>query len=1063
MEPLENSEQEGLVEEPIMRADEVDNIGVDITTSTKEPVVAADTVSDVKLPEDREAKVDEADGLGDASVLQRLSQPSTRPELRRDRVAPPPPLQPPPPAPVQNPETQTDSVSLAQLRKIVQDLPKADLPSYAFKYDDCQPFPEEINEWFGDNEPDKLMLLGCKTTFEQTWSSFCQALPDVSESEPSWLSATDEDKEAFIEKMIGLFTSTDIFSRIEALESIAYTLTGVWVSTAGKVAGDYPSDITDHDAAETPKERSMQIQWMIKNAHTFLECQGIEALFTYLQRFFNKDQALVQEDMKAFANENGTTAYVATRDREINLILTCLYIIVEVARREEKLEYSSLELRDAFAALNPNLPATLVEIVARLRWDDPSIFPLTRVLLLFWKSILLLFGGIEPLKRAKTILEPMHVPTGSGQNESSNIPTLTASPLDYHLFRQEIISKYPAYNPPPPLVPFELEHNSVLPPLPASSSRNSSSVLFSGVGSTLANNNDSILHQSVHIATPAPSPPPSPGGPGKMGKKQNYQTNQHFPFMYPPLDGSSNNIGGKGTSDLQDSLVGRKWEGSDVPASIIEAGELFSSRMRMTRALEQLWEEREAFMKYDRGWDERAPDSGYRRPSDGHESGSPADQETKPRRQTEDEDVQRRLDEVEKFYVHALPSLQSFVIVVLKELLTSITAIASQTNGNDDIDGRADNALNGQKPSSNKSRILEPFLSTKQLQEARTREIRFEAISGALILLLKWFKRCHILKFEYLSQILLDSNYIPLILKMFIHQEVDHAVAQPQDPLVSSFFHFCHVHSNQPPEPIPPLEPTEIADDSSEDEAAPPPILRQSRSRISMLEEVSTKSAATEQIKENSRFLEVDELGFPTAPIEPGPISTYSFRNFFSAINFLHIMHKITHDKAHRCLLLVQYKCSAVLRKGLKIPDPHLRLYTLKLFKSQVPYCGRKWRLSHMRVITAIYLYCRPELRDDWLAGGDVDAEVEESLPMEQALRGLTHWWHVRQYKDVLSTENGKPLVEEERDFFTRELEKIGWGWFGEELNDGVDDEGEFVPHIGGGPELEKAIQMEAW
>lgn len=52
--------------------------------------------------------------------------------------------------------------------------------------------------------------------------------------------------------------------------------------------------------------------------------------------------------MKAFANENGTTAYVATRDREINLILTCLYIIVEVARREEKLEYSSLELRDAF-------------------------------------------------------------------------------------------------------------------------------------------------------------------------------------------------------------------------------------------------------------------------------------------------------------------------------------------------------------------------------------------------------------------------------------------------------------------------------------------------------------------------------------------------------------------------------------------------------------------------------------------------------------------------------------------------------------------------------------------
>ncbi|KAF3490634.1 HAM-2 [Arthroderma uncinatum] len=969
MEPIENTDQDGAGEEHIVRADEVDNIGIDISAVPDEQLIA-DAISSIKLPEESQPKVDEADGFDGASLPQRHSQPSARPELRRDRVAPPPPLQPPPPAPVQqSSENQTDSVSLAQLRKIVQDLPKSDLPSYAFKYDDCQPFPEEINEWFGDNECDKLMLLGCKTTFEQTWSSFCQPSSDNAERDTCWVNASDQARTAFMEKMIGFFSSADIFARIEALENIAYALTGIWVTTAGRAAEDYPSDITEKDAAETPKERSMQIHWMVKSVYILQQSQGIQALLDYLRRFFDKDQAFTQEDLKVFANENGTTAYIATRDREVNLLLTCLYTVIEVARREEKQDSPNLKLRDAIAALAPNLPGALVEIVARLRWEDPSIFPLTRILLLFWKSILLLFGGIEPLKRAKTILEPAYEATSPGGTKTSDVPTLTASPLDYHLFRQEITSKYPAYNPPPPLVPFELEHNSVLPPLPTSLTRNSSSVLFSGVGSTLASNNDSILHQSVHIATPAPSPPPSPGGPGKVGKKQNYQTNQHFPFMYPPLDGSSNNIGGKGSSDLQDSLVGRKWEGSDVPASIIEAGELFSSRMRMTRALEQLWEEREAFMKYDRGWDERAPSTRYRdeTAASDPEAQSRADQSPRSLKQTDDDDVQRRLDAVESFYVHALPNLQSFVIVVLKELLTNITAIASKSNNGDNGDGRAD------------------------------------------------------------------------------------------------FFHFCHVHSDQPPEPIPPLEPTEIADDSSEDEAAPPPILRQSRSRISMLEEASAKSAAAEQGKENARLLEVDELGFPTAPIESGPITTYSFRNFFSAINFLHIMQKITRDKAHRCLLLVQYKCSAVLRKGLKIPDPHLRLYTLKLFKSQVPYCGRKWRLSHMRVITAIYLYCRPELRDDWLAGGDVDAEVEESLPMEQALRGLTHWWHVRQYKDVLSAENGQPLVEEERDFFTRELEKIGWGWFGDELSNGIDEDGEFAPHIGGGPDLEKAIQMEAW
>jgi len=81
-----------------------------------------------------------------------------------------------------------------------------------------------------------------------------------------------------------------------------------------------------------------------------------------------------------------------------------------------------------------------------------------------------------------------------------------------------------------------------------------------------------------------------------------------------------------------------------------------------------------------------------------------------------------------------------------------------------------------------------------------------------------------------------------------------------------------------------------------------------------------------------------------------------------------------------------------------------------------------------MRVITAIYLYCRPELRDDWLAGSDVDAEVEEALPLEQALRGLTHWWHLRQYKDVMGGNEGKEMMEEERDFFVRELESMGWG-----------------------------------
>jgi len=179
-------------------------------------------------------------------------------------------------------------------------------------------------------------------------------------------------------------------------------------------------------------------------------------------------------------------------------------------------------------------------------------------------------------------------------------------------------------------------------------------------------------------------------------------------------------------------------------------------------------------------------------------------------------------------------------------------------------------------------------------------------------------------------------------------------------------------------------------------------------------------------------------------------------------------MQKITKHKAHRALLLVQYKSSTILRKGLKIPQPELRLYTLKLFKSQVPYCGRKWRQSNMRVITAIYLHCRPELRDDWLAGSDVDAEVEEALPLEQAIRGLTHWWHLRCYPEQMGQEDG--VLEQERDFFVKELESMGWGTAATVaggVSEGADvafgEEAPGAPNGAMATEWEGPLQLEGW
>lgn len=120
-----------------------------------------------------------------------------------------------------------------------------------------------------------------------------------------------------------------------------------------------------------------------------------------------------------------------------------------------------------------------------------------------------------------------------------------------------------------------------------------------------------------------------------------------------------------------------------------------------------------------------------------------------------------------------------------------------------------------------------------------------------------------------------------------------------------------------------------------------------------------------------------------------------------------------------------------------------------------------------MRVITAIYLHCRPELRDEWLCGGDVDGVVEEAVPLEQAGRSLVHWWHLREFKEVMEgTENrkerGEEGVEDEYNFFARELEKMGWGLGGIGAGEEEEVQGSAEPaapnEFEGGP-----LAMEGW
>ncbi|KAJ4306395.1 Factor arrest protein 11 [Collariella sp. IMI 366227] len=698
--------------------------------------------------------------------------------------------------------------------------PRSEPISYAYVYADTSPLEEEVDEWFMYN-------------FWQWWD--------------------DEGDEAakrrkeFVKSVLRSVKSTDRIARAEAVGAVVYLVLGRWTETV-KEAGMLDSAVLDGKArsAATPE----QLKAMKEGVEFVAECGGIEIVWEALRGLFDL----------FWADEMPQNVQMAAE--ELIHLMTIMYVAIQEALDDPD---GMAEVRKKLLALNPSLISFMLQVTAKLRWDETGILPQTQILLLFWKSILLVFGGSKEIAETKEATSETR-----GCDEKG---TITASPLDYHVFRQEITSKYPAYVPPKPLIPLEANQNTILPQLPNHPTRN--------------NGSNGII-------------PAQPG----QGREEFLKFERGYEADEDILD----------ELDLSSLTLDEKEE-----LGLIKSG--------------------------DNSWKPSVPKPDY--------GPRAVDQETKA-----------RLDAVEDFYKEALPHLQSLTIVLLKQVVAISSNLASPAaaNGPQGPGTRPAGQQNGMNGIS-KGEPSSPL--DADVDELRSREIAAKAVTGTLILLLKWFKLSHVLKFEYLTQLLLDSNYLPMALKIFAIYDVQQVVENKTDRLEHSYG--------------------------------------------------SPEAPATRP--------EVDELGYPINPVPTEPITDFSRRNFFSLINYLRIMQKLCKRKAHRNLLMVQYKSSNILRKALKVPQPELRLYTLKLFKNQVPYCGRKWRQSNMRVITAVYLHCRPELRDEWLAGSDVDAEVEEALPLEQALRSLTHWFHLRRYPERMAVGEGveeamREALREEQDFF---------------------------------------------
>lgn len=354
-----------------------------------------------------------------------------------------------------------------------------------------------------------------------------------------WSDCTEEQKRDIIKSHSAQLSSEDKASRSVAVSCIAYIAMGNYGSI---------------ESTEAHVHR-------IKENTLFLWENGIiPPLYLFVQKLIDRK---VPENLFDFSNSFSDSADFNTQrtlDQELMNALTIFYFIIEANRHNS-------EFAKYLDTLNPSILEYLMKAIGRLRWGINGNLPLRNLFQLYWKLVLTLFGGSDKRKKTQSyMLKKYNLPTDTNPDE------VTASPLDYHAFRQDIISRYPSYIPPSSTLPTNFENihsvsHYIEIPRPAHAQTS----------------NKSLPAPTVHIATPAPSPSSSPAiTAGQKVKKSVFMTNQSFPFIHPTDD--------------------------TVPQSIIEASELFSERVRTTPAMFQLWDERDRFMKQERGWDRETED-----------------------------------------------------------------------------------------------------------------------------------------------------------------------------------------------------------------------------------------------------------------------------------------------------------------------------------------------------------------------------------------------------------------------------------------------------------------------
>ncbi|KAG9061776.1 Factor arrest protein 11 [Linnemannia hyalina] len=714
------------------------------------------------------------------------------------------------------------------------------------------------------------------------------------EYDGDWQTSVVSEREAYAEYLLNFLDQKNDASRLSFAHQLIYLAQGAYAGVSSE---------EEH------------LKWIITNNEMLRKLGAFQAYYDALRNACAK-----------LSEDPGATA-------EIEVLVTLLYMLVVSHEGDH-------EFMDELAATNPSLTVFLYDQIC-VRPAKDQFYPLKKLTLLLWKVLRMTLGGSGDFNLLKGIARRM---LGNPAQISAQF-NQKSDPMDYLVYQSEMSQKYPAY------IPTNTSYSAGCPTIPiatlATVLQAKTPTAAGGAGST----NGSISKTL--------------SGNGKNSKGQNGGM-------------------GNGNSGTQPFIFPSSSMNSSTPRSILEAEELFKKNMYISTATLQVFHEKKLMTdrRYRSKNDAEDQDSGRalenRQPAsirnkvrprrrslarrfsgNGNQGDDEADDASEDDYESDDDrrrssievpavgkeaikvtDREReRIERIEHIYREIVPRMAQIQVTLLKTLLVCVKVSSPSTT---------------KEATKEDQDAKEPVDAFTRVNDIREHEIMAKAVSSILLLQLQHFKIYHILAFNYVCQLLVDSNCLLLLLKIFGNAENPGNIHTKNEVEEFSFFKTTQIFRQ------------------TRSEADP------EKARIAIL-----KDAAA-------------DIG------DPIPANYVCRRNMFAIINLLRVLQKLTKHKTHRILLLVQYKSSAILKRLLKINHPDLQKYVYKALKSQVPFLGRKWRSSHMKVITGIYVFCRSNLRDDWISGADVEKDLEDALPAEQQLRNMIRHYHDRVHLNAL-------------------------------------------------------------